>query len=297
VLLNSLSDRIHRQITKFAKASCGVDLASDFASDSASEKERGICDETQDNEVFLNSSSESESVRLEHVSSPRFETHDVCFPSFSIGSYAHAAYPDPPAGDTAVNLLLSALVLLCGLGSVVFAVSSVHRWNVAVLAIVFVAFTAWLRVEPASDATWIGSLASGAAIFHVFRSERRIAQFIAATAGGMLAALLAWILMSEGLPIMIAALLAALLPAIASFLAFRRSDFAPLALREEALLLIFVMGLVIAVSPQVLAGWNSALVLNREGMSNANQALSWWTMFLSAAAVMLGGLYSLWRHR
>jgi hypothetical protein len=57
------------------------------------------------------------------------------------------------------------------------------------------------------------------------------------------------------------------------------------------------LGLAVAVIPEVSAGWQSALALNREGKDSSNQIIANWVLVLSAASVVLGGLYGVFRRR
>ncbi len=91
---------------------------------------------------------------------------------------------------------------------------------------------------------------------------------------------------------------AAAAPAVLSFWqAYRNPRFAPAAMREEALLLVMLMGLVAAVAPAVLEGWRSASALSAVAAGEAEGVLPVWVLLLSGTSALLGGIWSLWRHR
>jgi hypothetical protein len=184
--------------------------------------------------------------------------------------------------------------MLCGLGAATFATAAIGRWYAAALALGFAATAAWTGPGRLPDPAWTGGAVALIAIAQLVRPR---VQFLTVACGGSLAGVMASLLRTEGLTTVPAIIGAVMLPAIAACLAARRRDFLPAALQEEALLLVFALGLVVAVIPAISAGWSTALVLNREASSSMNQVISAWVLLLSGASAMLGGLYSVWRHR
>ena len=122
-------------------------------------------------------------------------------------------------------------------------------------------------------------------------------RWIGPLCGGALAGLLGALLQIQGLPFPIGVLPAVAIPSVSSYLAKHRPGFAPEALREEAMLTMAALGLVVAVVPGISSGWQSALALNRNEGSGSNQIIANWVLVLSAASAALGGLYSLLRRR
>ena len=121
---------------------------------------------------------------------------------------------------------------------------------------------------------------------------------MAAAVGGALAAIFQAVLQAQGLPPAAAWTAAVAPPVAACWLAARRGDFAPQALREEALLMVLGVALLVAVTPGVAAGWRSAVALNATAeLGGSNLALPAWALSLSGGAAAVGGLASLWRHR
>lgn len=198
---------------------------------------------------------------------------------------------------TPVNLLFHALWMLCGLGTVIFATAASRRWyGLGALALGFAVAVLSFPSERLPDPVWTGVLVALAAVLQLVRPGQ-IA--LTAVCGGALAGVWSSLLRIQGLPLPPALMLAAALPAISVWLAARRPAFAPAAVREEALLAVFGLGLAVAMAPGVLAGWRSALALNVsiDENSHVNQIVPAWTLLLGGASVALGGLYSLWTRR
>jgi hypothetical protein len=196
-----------------------------------------------------------------------------------------------------LNLLFTALLMLCGLGAAIFATTGAgKRETLGFLALGFVAAAIFIRPEALPDTAWAGCIAAGVAALQIFRPDVR---WLALLCGGALAGFWSALLQIQGLPLGSAMVLAGIVPAVSGFLVQRRHEFAPESLREEAMLAMVALGLAVAILPEVSAGWQSALALNREaaGSSSQNQIIANWVLVLSAASVVLGGLYALLRRR
>jgi hypothetical protein len=151
-----------------------------------------------------------------------------------------------------------------------------------------------IRPEALPNAGWTGCIVAGVAALQIFRPDVRLLTPLCA---GALAGLWSVLLQIQGLPWPAAIAAAASVPALSAFLSIRSPAFAPEALREEAMLAMLFMGLAVAVIPEVSAGWQSALALNREDSASTNRILANWVLVLSGASIVLGGLYSLLRRR
>src|SRR5688572_8922359 len=148
--------------------------------------------------------------------------------------------------------------MLCSLASVTFATADVRmRGHIAVAA--GFALGA-LTVAPAQlpDPVWVGS---GVALLGIAGLARPGYATLVAAGGGALAGIWMAMLRVEGLPLPAAALVAAGLPALAAVLSRRRPHFAPTFLREEALVVVVVLGFAVAAAPGVASGWQSAVTL------------------------------------
>lgn len=197
--------------------------------------------------------------------------------------------------------------MLCALGAAVFAAGPVGKGVVPLfrgwptgkrgttlfsLAGGFALGAMWFRPDHLPDAAFTGGIAALVSALELVRPRRGI---LTAAFGGALTALWAALLQIEGLPRPAALAVAAVLPAISAYLAIRRPTFAPRVLREEALLAVFALAVVVAMAPTVSEGWHSALALNLIDQGRSTQIVPAWTISLAAGSVALGGLYSFWR--
>ena len=188
----------------------------------------------------------------------------------------------------ACNMLVHAVGMVCGLGAATLATVVSGRRNSVTLIAGFVAATIWLRPDP----VWIGGMVALVAVLGLVRPGLGLPSSAAA---GALAGLWAHVLQSYGLPGWSAVPLAAAVPGAAAVLAHRSPRFAPVALREVALLTICVLGLVVAAAPALSMGWRSAIAMNLEPGSGVRPAMGLWLTLGLGAVVSLGGLHTLWR--
>ena len=136
------------------------------------------------------------------------------------------------------------------------------------------------------------ALATSAGVTLVW--PRRTAWLAAlAAAGG--AGTLALLIRDLGVPLVFAAPLATLPPAAAALLSAARNEFAPQAMRDEALLLVVVGGLGVAMLPGISDGWHSALTLRSADPTPAARALPMWAVLTATSSLLLGGAYGAWR--
>jgi hypothetical protein len=190
---------------------------------------------------------------------------------------------------------LHAVGTLCALCAASFAaLRPADRAGVAALLVGFaaalVAVTPTRFPEPAS----VGAAAALLAVVALFRPRWWLATALAA---GAFAGLWVSGLRAQGLPLAPALLLAGAVPAAGVALTTRRPAFAPSVLREEALLLVGGLGLVVALGAQLAAGWRSAVALAAQPLSGAQSAGEGWLAAFVLACVVLGGLYSVWKRR
>lgn len=189
-------------------------------------------------------------------------------------------------------MLIHALGLLCALAATTFAVVPIGShpgrvWPAAAAG--FVGASMWLRPEPTSIGLLI-AVAAGTQLVWPKRGWLLVGS-------GLVAGLWTSLLRSQGLPTLAAWTLAAGLILAAAWLAARRPDFAPTVLREEALLAICGLGLVVATGSTISAGWGSARVLNLDPAGGVRQALGLWVFGLGGVSILLGGWHSLRRRR
>jgi len=185
--------------------------------------------------------------------------------------------------------------MVCGLGAAIFATTASDRVGGRLaLALGFAVAVVFIRPPMLPDAAWTGLIAAAVGGLEIFRRDAR---WLAPLFGGALAGLFAALLQSLGVPSVIAITVAGTVPAVSVYLAWRQTAFAPEALREEAMALMIALGLSVAIIPEVAAGWQSALALNRTEGNSSNLIIANWVLVLSAVSVFLGGLYSLLRRR
>jgi hypothetical protein len=90
----------------------------------------------------------------------------------------------------------------------------------------------------------------------------------------------------------------AVLAATPAWLARMRPSFAPEVIREEALLGLCLLGLVVASVPGVTDGWQAAANLTiQPATPGPTTPVPTWTLALVGTATALGGVSSLWSRR
>ncbi len=188
--------------------------------------------------------------------------------------------------------LFHALWLLCGLGAAVFAVSVRQSWyNLATMCCGFLAATIGIDSRHVPEAVWIGVATAAVAVSLLTRPSWALP---AAFATGALAGTLSALLEAQAMPRAFACAIAAAL-VLLSLMASEGPEFAPSAMREEALFLIATLGLLVAIASPVTSGWQSALALNIVDKSNAARGIPMWVIVLGGGSAMAGAL-SAFRH-
>ena len=190
-----------------------------------------------------------------------------------------------------MTIVLQALGILSGLACVVLATAaSDRRLGVIAMTVSFAATALWIGRRP-PDPAWAGLLVGVMAALGLARPQQRT---LLALGAGVFGGLWASFLRAQGAPSFVAWAIAAALLGIA-VVASRRPDFAGQSIREEALLLICCFGLVVALAPELVAGWHSAATLN--AASVPSRAIEGWVLLVGAASVAAGGLSVLARER
>lgn len=160
----------------------------------------------------------------------------------------------------------------------------------------FVAGAWWVRQPFAPPGAAVGIAAFVAAGAYLVRSPHpRYATALA----GLLAGIWTGVLEFQGLPAAAAIVIAGALPLTSAWLRAHRAAFAPPALRDEALLFTIVLGLFVAAAPEIVAGWHAAIALNLQSVepAAAGAAIPVWAVTATTAALISGGLFSLWSRR
>jgi len=194
-----------------------------------------------------------------------------------------------------VTLTYHALWMLCALGTVVFATAAApHLRSVAALAAGLIAGLVWWSPARVPDAAVAGLLTLLAATLYLFRPRLRL---VAAAFGGALAGMLAALVEMYGISPTVSPLAAIALVAVSIWLARRRPSFAPELLRDEAMLMIGLVGMGVAILPGVLDGWQAATNLAAATDRVATSSLPMWTLLLLVTTSSCGAFYSLWSRR
>ena len=189
-----------------------------------------------------------------------------------------------------------ALWMLCALGVVVHAATAAHRVrDVTALAVGFVLATIVARPQRLPDPLWVGALSAGVAIAVLCRPRFAV---LAAGWGGALGGMLTALTEVQGVPAAASVGPVVVLIATVVWLTRLRPSFAPDPLRDEALLAITLLGLVVSVMPGVIDGWQAAATLTIEpATSGPVTPVPAWTLTLVGTATALGAVHALWSRR
>jgi hypothetical protein len=193
-----------------------------------------------------------------------------------------------------LNLFFHSLAMLCSLASVAFATVDTRARGCVALALGFVLAAIGVGAGRLPDPVWVGSVVACLGAVGLARPGWAT---VLAACGGALAGIWMSMLQFGGVPLPLAVVVAATPPALAAFFSCRRPGFAPAALREEALLVVLVLGVAVAAAPGVAAGWQSAVTLNLQQKEVASEAVPAWTLLLTLGAATFGGLYTVWMRR
>jgi hypothetical protein len=186
--------------------------------------------------------------------------------------------------------------MLCAFGVVVHAATAAPRSrDLTAFAAGFVLATVAASPQRLPDPSWIGVVSAGAAVVILFRPRLAI---VSAAWGGALGGILTAMTEAQGLHPVAAVAAPALLAASTVWLTRARPVFAPDVLRDEALLAVCLVGLVVAIVPGVIDGWQAAATLTIEPAAPApTTPVPAWTLALVGMATALGAVYSLWSRR
>jgi hypothetical protein len=197
-----------------------------------------------------------------------------------------------------VSLEVLALWFVCSLGTAILAAAAPFTRSAAAASGAAFVIAAWWAQQSFGPSVPVVAVAAALmAVWQVTRSPQRP---YAAVMAGVLAGLWTAALNVQGLPLLVAIPAAATLPVAAAYLRARREVFAPPALREEALLVLAAVGTAAAALPGVAEGWHAAVNLSVQGGQpppSADNAMPVWTLAVASAALVSGGLFSLWSRR
>ncbi len=195
-----------------------------------------------------------------------------------------------------MTLSFHALWMLCAFGVVVHAATAARRArNLAACAAGYAIAAMVTSPQRLPDPAWVGAVSAGMAVAFLFKPKMAVAS---AAWGGALGGMLTAMIEVQGLHPIGAIAAPALLAASAAWLARVRPSFAPDVVRDEALLGIGLLGLVVSLMPGVIDGWQAAANLTIEpGTAGPVTPIPMWTLALVLTATALGAAYSLWSRR
>ncbi len=195
-----------------------------------------------------------------------------------------------------MTITFHALWMLCALGAVVYSAAAAPRVrDLTALAIGFAIATIVASPQRLPDPAWVGVLTTGTAMVMLFRPRFAVA---AAVWGGALGGMLTAMTEAQGMPPSASVGPVVVLIAGVVWLTRLRPEFAPDVLRDDAFLAVSLLGLVVAVVPGVIDGWQAAANLTIEPVATGPVTpMPAWTLTLVATSTALGAVYSLWSRR
>ena len=119
----------------------------------------------------------------------------------------------------------------------------------------------------------------------------------AAVFGGMLAAFWIDMLIRQGYPVVPVMAMVTGFALVAFLGSVYRSGFVSPPVLDEALIIILLMALFVAIIPDAISGWQSATSLQGIGAGRETQAGNPVVILLTISFVLLGSLYAGWKYR
>jgi hypothetical protein len=185
--------------------------------------------------------------------------------------------------------------MLCALSAIAFAAIAAHApARLAAFVAGFVIAAAAVAAWGLPDAPVAGVAAVAAVAVYLWRPRHAPA---AVACGGALGGLWPELLRMQGVPSLAGVAAAASILALTVWLSQARPAFAPPVLQDDALLGVLALGLVLAVLPGILEGWQSAVTLNVGGANSDRAGLPAWLVFMVVGSLAMGAAHSVWSRR
>lgn len=191
--------------------------------------------------------------------------------------------------------------LLCGLATVSFTACADQRkqaghWLLGLFSMLYVT-GAWngqsqnlLLIDPSHVATVLALAAF--AVLHKRKWRRAAVVF-----GGMLAALWINVLSATAYPWLPVAFAVCLISGLAFIGAIAWDGFVSTQLRDEALIIVIAVALVVSIVPTAISGWQTAASLQSLDASQNETSSGVGVLILSFTFMVVGGIYAKWKHR
>lgn len=193
-------------------------------------------------------------------------------------------------------MALPAFVLLCGLAALSFSAAANHprqawSWALAGLITLYLLQHSILVPESSQVAMLVVLAVAACLGFPHYR-------LFSVVAGGIMTAFWLISLQATGVPLLLAALLAAGSAALALALACQRPAFCPESLLLEARVIVLIAALLSAIVPGLLSGWLSGLNI-MQGQRDADTLLLMdpLVLLLPLLSAVLGVIYTTWKKR
>ena len=108
-----------------------------------------------------------------------------------------------------------------------------------------------------------------------------------------------WInaLVTLGYPGSIVTVAVSLVAAITFYCAIHKKDFGSSQLRDEALLIVIALSLVVSIVPTAISGWQVASNLQSLDAGQPETYANVGVLILSLAFLVLGGIFAIWKGR
>ena len=186
--------------------------------------------------------------------------------------------------------MISAMWLLCMCLAVALPVSRRLAGCWALLAAYIAVLAVATRVPPSIGG--IGLLAGAAAVWQLLRSASGLLPNVMA---GVLAGCAAALHVTLGAPLLAAAALTLLPAGLALWRLQADPQFAPAAMRRQALLAAALVSPLLAAWPGIREGWQSALALNQNLQDVPGAAMPTWVWPLAGLALAIGIVHGMVR--
>lgn len=198
-------------------------------------------------------------------------------------------------------MALQLFPLLCGLSAVCFTAFTNSRSHVVYWLLGLFAFTTLL-------APWFGratgllfvepeQLATIVALAALYKLENENHSTAAAMFGGALMALWINALNLAGYSWSLASVFVLLVAVITILCAIYRSTFVSYEYLNEALIIVLLMAVAIAILPTAIAGWQAAAGLQGLESSQASNSQNLGVLLLVLVFVFIGIIYGKWKYR
>lgn len=197
-------------------------------------------------------------------------------------------------------MTVQAFILLCALTTLASAGAAARIAHLGWIAAGFVAglvlllpallglpFAPLLAVEPTQVALLL-------VLYALARLRGGIGLRTGFVIGGVLAVVWAQALRATGWPLFAALPFVAIVTALAAWLGVKKEEFVTAQLQDDVSIVVLAGGLLVALVPDIVAGWNSAQVM-QGGAGAVDAAAATREIWIAAGFVVLGAVFAWWK--